>query len=253
MSLLGGESGVGDRESLRRGLLRLLQGVAVVVASLFGAGVAVQAVVPPLVAAGAFAEGGVGAELAGMVVQFGTFLAVVALFVRGAGRGGLLTASVPGRRDALLLAGGYVALLALQFLSVRLLGSFGVSTGTNRVVELGRETPALFLYLIPVSVLLVGPAEELVFRGTVQGLLREAWGPSAAVVVASLVFGAIHYWSVGGGPVERLSYVAVAAVLGAVLGALYELTGNLVVPVAVHGTYNATLFAIQYLSVTGVV
>ncbi|MFB6128023.1 MAG: lysostaphin resistance A-like protein [Halolamina sp.] len=249
----GGLAGGGvDADRLRGGLLRLIQGVAVVVVALLGASVAVGAVVPALVAAGVVADGGVGAEYAGMVVQFVSFMTVVGLFVVGAGRTELLAASVPDRRDALLFAGGYVALLVLQFVSVWLLGIAGVSTGTNRVVELGRETPVLFLYLVPLSVLLVGPAEELLFRGTVQGLLRDSWGPRAAVAAASLVFGAIHYWSVvGGGPVERLLYVAVAAVLGAVLGMLYEVTGNLVVPALAHGAYNATLFVIQYLNATG--
>ena len=39
---------------------------------------------------------------------------------------------------------------------------------------------------------------------------------------------------------------------GAVLGALYEHTGNLVVPAVAHGVYNAVTFGVEYLELTGV-
>lgn len=254
MDRLGGDGWVEPRErgSRRERALRLLQAVGVVLAALFGASVAVGAVVPALLSAGVVAPDTVGAHVAGMVVQFGTFGVVVGLFVLGSGRTDLVPVSLPDRRGTLLAVGGYVVILALQFAFLWLLGVLEVTAGTNRVVELGRRNPALFLYLVPLSILVVGPAEELVFRGAVQGLLRRPWGPGPAIALASLVFGGVHYWAVvGPGPMERLLYVAIAAALGAVLGVVYEWTGNLVVPSLAHGVYNATLFVVQYLDVTG--
>lgn len=241
--------GEGD---LRERAMRLVQALAVVLAALFGASVAVAAVVPALVSTGVVAADSAGAHVAGMVIQFATFGVVVGLFVLGSGRTDLVPVSLPGRRGALLAVGGYVAILGLQFAFIWLLGVLEVTAGTNRVIELGRAEPVLFLYLIPLSVLVVGPAEELVFRGAVQGLLRRPWGPGPAIALASLVFGGVHYWAVvGPGPMERLLYVAIAAALGVVLGVVYEWTGNLVVPALAHGVYNATLFVVQYLDVTG--
>ncbi|MFB6176197.1 MAG: lysostaphin resistance A-like protein, partial [Halobaculum sp.] len=91
----------------------------------------------------------------------------------------------------------------------------------------------------------------LLFRGIVQGEVRRALGPAAAVAFASLLFGAIHYTGVSGTPGERLVYVGVAALLGCVLGVLYEYSDNLAVPALAHGSYNAVLFGIQFVGTSG--
>ena len=39
--------------------------------------------------------------------------------------------------------------------------------------------------------------------------------------------------------------------LSLILGILYEYTDNLVVPILVHGAYDAVLFSLQYLMATG--
>jgi hypothetical protein len=105
--------------------------------------------------------------------------------------------------------------------------------------------------MIPVAILLVGPFEELVFRGGVQGILRRTWGPGVAIVVASVLFGLVHWIALTGAGGSRVPYVTVAATLGLVLGYLYERSRNLVVPAVVHGLYNTVLFGAQYLSATG--
>ncbi|MFB6156299.1 MAG: lysostaphin resistance A-like protein [Haloferacaceae archaeon] len=182
---------------------------------------------------------GFGVGLAG-VLHVGDDWAVVTDHVR-----------VPTLRDAGYAVAGLVAVLGAAAAVGQLLSALGIDVAQNQVIAIGRENPRFFLYMIPVSLLLVGPMEELLFRGTVQGLLRRAWGPAAAVVVASALFGLVH-WVALTGAGSRVSYVAVAAALGLVLGAVYELTDNVVVPAAVHGVYNAVLFAVQYAVVTGV-
>lgn len=156
----------------------------------------------------------------------------------------------PTLRDAGYVVAGLVAVLAAAAAVGQLLSALGIDVAQNQVIAIGQENPEFFLYMIPVSLLLVGPMEELLFRGTVQGLLRRAWGPAAAIVVASAMFGLVH-WVALTGAGSRVSYVAVAAALGLVLGTVYELTGNVAVPAAVHGTYNAVLFAVQYAVATG--
>jgi hypothetical protein len=160
---------------------------------------------------------------------------------------------VPSRTDAAYLVGGLVVLLVASTAIGRLLAELGVETAQNQVIATGRENPVFFLWMVPVSVFLVGPFEELVFRGGLQGHLRRAWGPAPAVALASAGFGAVHLTAVIGGREGALVYVVVAAVLGLVLGVAYERTDNLVVPAAAHGFYNATLFVVQYADVTGLV
>ncbi len=75
--------------------------------------------------------------------------------------------------------------------------------------------------------LLSGFAEELFFRGAVQG----AWG----LPVATLLFAALH---VGPGREYRL-WTLFALVAGAVLGGLMAWRGNLLAPVLAHVGVNA--------------
>jgi hypothetical protein len=41
-------------------------------------------------------------------------------------------------------------------------------------------------------------------------------------------------------------------VVGSIFGALYERTGNLVVPILVHATYNTILFGLSYVVLSSV-
>ncbi|MFC6724265.1 CPBP family intramembrane glutamic endopeptidase, partial [Halobium palmae] len=119
----------------------------------------------------------------------------------------------------------------------------------STLVQRGRDQPVFFLYLVPMTVLLVGPAEELVFRGAVQGALRRAYGPRVALVGASAVFALIHWSSyVGEGRVVTLATIFV---LGGVLGYLYQRTDNLLVPAVAHGLFNAVQFLYEYAATTG--
>jgi membrane protease YdiL (CAAX protease family) len=101
--------------------------------------------------------------------------------------------------------------------------------------------------------LLVGPIEELLFRGVVQGVLRRSFGVRVGIVVASGLFGLVHWVAVSGGPTEKFAYVAIAGTLGIVLGVLYERTETILAPGLAHGVYNSVLFVIQYVGATGAV
>jgi len=124
----------------------------------------------------------------------------------------------------------------------------GLQPARNRVQDVVGGDPALVLLLIPLSLLLIGPGEELLFRGLVQGRLRLSFGPAVAIGLATLVFAIVHYPSLSGPPLGRLLYVAVISVPGLIFGVAYEYTDNLLVPAFVHGAYNATLFALLYVA-----
>lgn len=84
---------------------------------------------------------------------------------------------------------------------------------------------------------LAGFGEELLFRGVLQAALVEPIGPWPAVFLAAVVFGLLH-------AVSR-AYFVVATAMGLYLGALYQLTGNLVLASLVHALYD--WFAIEYV------
>lgn len=139
-----------------------------------------------------------------------------------------------------------------QLISV-LLQYGGIMGGTNQIERVARVRPRLLLYLIPLAIVLIGPGEELLFRGGVQGRLRRTFSPLPAIVLASALFGLVHVPAVvASSPVGVGSYVFTTFVLGLVLGWLYEYTDNLVVPALAHGLYNAILFGVLYVALTGI-
>jgi membrane protease YdiL (CAAX protease family) len=231
-------------------LLGTLQALFLFVGGLVGASFAVGAWGSVAAAVGVV-DGTTGYQLSRTVFQFAGFVAPALLFVAAAGDRSLLPFGPPDRRQIALVAVGVVCLYVLQYGLLELFGFFGVSPVQNRAIDPASHAPAYFLWMMLLSVLVVGPAEELLFRGAIQGLLTRSWGPWPGILGASALFGSLHY-SVGSGPtIGVLAYVAIAFLLGVVLGALYERTENLVIPTLTHGGFNAVAFGLQYLTVTG--
>ena len=167
----------------------------------------------------------------------------------------LFEISRPSLRDVGWAVVGFLVLLVgVNVLSAVVIQLLGVTTAENAVITEGRQNPVYFLYLIPIAFLFNAPAEELLFRGLVQGLFRRAYGVVPGVLIASVLFGAVHITALftsGAGTASLAVTIGITIVLGIVLGALYERTKNLVVPMLAHGIYNAVLFYIQWLSATG--
>lgn len=157
--------------------------------------------------------------------------------------------TVPDRRDAVVTVIGTLALLGLLFVASTIISSLGLESAQNQIVTIGQQNPEVFLLLVPLSFLIVGPGEELLFRGLVQGTLRETLHPARAIVLASALFASIHLFSLTGE--GKIVYIGIAFVLALVLGATYEYTGNLTVPAVIHGAYNAVQFAGAYITATG--
>jgi len=239
------------RPSLRARAVDLLRSVLVILAAFLSAAAAVGLGANALASAGVVARGDLEFRVAASVLQFLGFGVAVAGYLLITREWGLIEVRVPSLRGVGLIAAGIVALVVAQVAIGRLLTVAGVEVAQNQVIATGQQDPRYFLYMIPVAVLLVGPFEELVFRGAVQGILRRTWGSSVAIAVASVLFGVVHWLALIGSGGTRLPYVTVAALLGLVLGYLYERSRNLVVPAVVHGVYNSVLFGAQYAAATG--
>jgi membrane protease YdiL (CAAX protease family) len=84
---------------------------------------------------------------------------------------------------------------------------------------------------------LAGLGEELLFRGAIQAWLVDVGDPVSGVVLAALIFGLAHY--------VTTAYFIAASLMGLYLGLLYQLSGNLLLPVLVHALYDWV--AIEYL------
>jgi membrane protease YdiL (CAAX protease family) len=180
-------------------------------------------------------------------VTFGG-IALVYLRIRGIGLD-FVRVRLPTLRDLVVVVGGSLVLLSLLVVVSILLSFLEIESAQNQIIELGQQNPLVFLILVPLSFLLVGPGEELLFRGLIQGRLGESFSTWQAIVLASGIFGIVHITSlVGQG---KFVYIGVVFALALVLGATYEYTDNLVVPALVHGAYNAVQFGAAYLMATG--
>lgn len=161
--------------------------------------------------------------------------------------------AVPSLRHLAVGAGVFVLTILYLMVAGFLLQQTGTEGASNQVAQLAMENPELILLLLPGTYLLIGPGEELLFRGVVQGRLRETFSPAVAILIASVIFASIHMLSLQASAPLSAKLVTIALLMGpsVAFGAVYEYTGNIVVPALLHGTYNAFLFVGLYLVASG--
>lgn len=101
----------------------------------------------------------------------------------------------------------------------------------EEVEEVARE---VFVHLRGTDLLLIsllaGVAEEALFRGVLQTAFGTWISPGVGLLVASTLFGLVHF-------VTPL-YAIMAGVIGVWLGAMLMLTGNLLAPIVAHTLYD---------------
>lgn len=145
---------------------------------------------------------------------------------------------------------GVVGLFGLRVVAIAAVQALGLPLAGNSVTRLAEEgVLASLLLLVPVSILVVGPAEELLFRGVVQRYLSESVPTAAAVLIASVLFALVHVPTMYAATPDPLAVgvtVLILFALSILLGYLYVWTENLTVPILVHGFYDALLFGLAY-------
>jgi membrane protease YdiL (CAAX protease family) len=158
----------------------------------------------------------------------------------------------PSLRAVAWAIGGVLSLFALlQVISIAF-AALGVSTTQHSTTQAAQSEPSLLLPLVPLSLLVIGPGEELLYRNVIQKGLYEHAPRWVAVLTASVIFALVHIpaYSTGGTTGQLAATLAVIFTLSIVLGTVYERTQNLLVPAFVHGSYNAILFGFEYLDAT---
>ncbi len=157
--------------------------------------------------------------------------------------------SVPNRWDVAWAVAGLLALFGTLIVISLVLSSTGVESADHGTAQQAAENPDILLVLIPASILIIGPFEELLYRNVVQKSLYGVFSRAGAIVVASVIFAGVHFLAYGTGDVGAvLASLGVVFGLSLVLGTIYERTDNLLVPSLVHGVYNALLFTNLYFA-----
>lgn len=193
----------------------------------------------------------VGAYVLTFIAMATGFVSVAFLYFRYRGLDpvGYVGIHAPDRRDLMWVVIGYFGTMSLIIASGIVVTMLGVETETvNKAAEAGFERPVLLLWLVPLSFFVIAPVEELLFRGTVQSRLREAFSPWIAIPVTAAIFAVLHFPSLTGPASGRFVAIAILFFPSLVFGAIYEYTGKIVVPILVHGAYNSTLALVGYVA-----
>jgi membrane protease YdiL (CAAX protease family) len=100
--------------------------------------------------------------------------------------------------------------------------------------------------MVVVSVLIVGPSEEYLFRGHVYGGMLRLLGTShwlLLALVSSILFAAAHlYYAVVYGVASSIQFIDLITFGMAMATTFYLSGGNLLLPALMHGAYDATGF-----------
>lgn len=202
---------------------------------------------PTLAAAGVQLSAIGGILLSLLVVQVIALGGVSVAYLAYRGDFGFVKIDVPDVRDLIWVAVGWVVMY-VGVIAVSLVASAaGVTPARNSIADIGAQNPTVFLVLIPAAILIIGPFEELLYRGVIQERLTEAFSPYAAIALASLVFGLAHATSFVGSTSGLAVSLAAIAVIAVVPAVSYQQTRNLVVPALIHGLFDATQFFLNYV------
>jgi len=95
------------------------------------------------------------------------------------------------------------------------------------------------LYLWTLAIVVAPAFEELLFRGLALPVFTQRWGVGRGVLLTSFCFAAIHF---------HLPSVVPLFVIAVALSLAYIYTGTIVVPIVMHGLFNAVnLGMLMYL------
>jgi len=118
--------------------------------------------------------------------------------------------------------------------------SFDVETVQDTVKVLQKSGDPLVLGLMALAATIAAPiCEEIVFRGYFYPAMKKFAGVWPAAVASSLIFGLAH---------GNLTALLPLFVFGLLLVFVYEKTGSLWAPVAVHFCFNGATVLIQFVA-----
>jgi membrane protease YdiL (CAAX protease family) len=157
----------------------------------------------------------------------------------------------PSLKDLGMVIVGYVGIIGLIIIVSVIISLLQVETASNesanQLTQSAGGDPVLIAGVFALMFLVVGPCEEILYRGVIQNRLRERFSVVPSIVVASIIFGSIHVIALGTtDPIAILATISVLSVTALVLGAVYEYTGNLVVPWLLHSLHNSILVSLAF-------
>jgi len=155
---------------------------------------------------------------------------------------------VPTLREFAVVAAGYVAIIVLLIVVAGIASVFLPEPAENQAVDTTENNRAIIPAMILMMFLVVGPMEELLFRGVVQNRIREHLPAAPTIAIASLIFAAVHVVALAGNLTGMLVTVFILFFPATVFGAVYEYTGNIVVPALLHAIHNSVIVTLIFFA-----
>jgi membrane protease YdiL (CAAX protease family) len=124
------------------------------------------------------------------------------------------------------------ALLSMAGYNEWITGLLGGEDGTQDAVKMmkGADDPLTVTLMVLMACIGAPLSEEIVFRGYIYGAVKKMGGIVFSMVFSALFFSVVHM---------NLASLLPLFVLGLALAAVYELTGTLWAPIAVHFLFNS--------------
>jgi uncharacterized protein len=163
-------------------------------------------------------------------------------YSQGASAIGFARAS--GVKIVLTAVTGYLAIIpvftGITVLTFFFIRAINYEPPLQPIVEVFMEEKgAGVLWMSTLFAAIFGPiAEEVFFRGFMYPAVKKKWGVIAGILGTSVIFSLLHAHIVGFLPILAL---------GVLLAYLYEKTGSLLVPMAVHMMHNMGMVVMVFL------
>jgi len=159
----------------------------------------------------------------------------------------------PSIKDGFWVLGAIVALFititGLNYVAIEIIDVNEISQ--HDILTTAADQPQSLLLFALLSIVLIGPSEEYLFRGVIQTRFTDLYSAGVSITAASVLFTVLHIpVYVAGGGNWSVPVVTVFC-LSIILGVAYEKTDNLIVPMIVHGLYNALSFLLLYWETSG--
>lgn len=121
-----------------------------------------------------------------------------------------------------------------------MLVALGVAEEQQAVTMFREGQDPVVLAMIVFAAVIVAPVcEEVIFRGYLYPVAKKYAHPTVAALFSALVFAAAH---------GNVAALVPLFVFGLVLVAVYEYTGSIWAPIAVHFLFNGSTVVIQFLA-----
>jgi membrane protease YdiL (CAAX protease family) len=153
-------------------------------------------------------------------------------------RGPALYAERTDGLDVAIGFGSFAGLYATFWIGDKLIRFIRPASGNeiSAIYELRSQAPLALIAVLLVFV--IGPGEELYWRGLVNWSLATRFGDGAAVVVGTLLYGGVHLVT------QNASIILAAVVAGFVWSTIYALRRRLFPVIVSHVLFDLFLFVL---------